>query len=208
MDTGRVTIEKSQVLINDPNKGDKGYTASVFEKQLIEQFKERTEINLTDLGKENVPKLAKKLLPALIDAMKQTVDDYQPVINRQGMGFKGFIPATFGTHAAANFRAKTGVYLKQTMISPRNRSNAPDEFETKVLKEFTNPNFPRQRDKIVSDTLASGKLVRVMLPLFYQKSCLLCHGEPKGEKDITGYKKEGAKEGDMGGAISVKLALK
>ena len=30
-------------------------------------------------------------------------------------------------------------------------------------------------------------------------------GEPKGEKDISGYMKEGAKEGDLGGAISVKL---
>ncbi|HLF85664.1 MAG TPA: histidine kinase, partial [Nitrospiria bacterium] len=31
---------------------------------------------------------------------------------------------------------------------------------------------------------------------------------PKGEKDISGYAKEGAKEGDLGGAISVKLAVK
>jgi general secretion pathway protein A len=130
LDSGGATIGENQLLIDDSNKGDKGFTAHVFEKQLIEQFKDRTKINLADLGNENVPKLAKKLLPALIDAMKQTVDDFQPVINRQGMGFKGFIPATFGTHAAAKFRAKTGVYLKQTKISPRNSSNSPDEFET------------------------------------------------------------------------------
>jgi general secretion pathway protein A len=78
----------------------------------------------------------------------------------------------------------------------------------KVLKEFTNPYFPRQGDMIVSETMDGSKLVRVMLPLFYRKSCLLCHGEPKGEKDITGYMKEGAKEDDVGGAISVKLTLK
>ena len=208
LDSGGATIGENQLLIDDSNKGDKGFTAHVFEKQLIEQFKDRTKINLADLGNENVPKLAKKLLPVLIDAMKQTVDDFQPVINRQGIGFKGFIPATFGTHAAAKFRAKTGVYLKQAKISPRNSSNSPDEFETKILKEFTNPNFPRQGDMIVSETMDGSKLVRVMLPLFYRKSCLLCHGEPKGEKDITGYMKEGAKEDDVGGAISVKLTLK
>jgi hypothetical protein len=37
---------------------------------------------------------------------------------------------------------------------------------------------------------------------------LSCHGEPKGQPDVSGYKKEGAKEGDLGGAISVKVPLK
>ena len=36
-------------------------------------------------------------------------------------------------------------------------------------------------------------------------SCLSCHGEPKGELDITGYPKEGAHEGDLGGIISITL---
>ena len=55
---------------------------------------------------------------------------------------------------------------------------------------------------------AMGKTVRVVLPLFYGKGCLGCHGEPKNEKDISGYLKDGGKEGDLGGAISVKLAVK
>ena len=53
-----------------------------------------------------------------------------------------------------------------------------------------------------------GKAVRVMLPLYYGKGCLGCHGTPKGETDVSGYKKEGANEGDLGGAISVKLPVK
>ncbi len=47
-----------------------------------------------------------------------------------------------------------------------------------------------------------------MLPLYYGKGCMGCHGEPKGETDVSGYKKEGAKEGDLGGAVSVKLPAK
>ena len=47
--------------------------------------------------------------------------------------------------------------------------------------------------------------MRVLLPLFYEKACLSCHGQPKGERDITGYSREGAKEGELGGAISVKI---
>jgi general secretion pathway protein A len=45
-----------------------------------------------------------------------------------------------------------------------------------------------------------------MLPLFYNKQCLACHGKPKGEVDISGYEKEGFKEGDLGGAISIVLS--
>src|SRR5438093_10111761 len=209
LDAGRVTIGANQSLINDPERGDKNFPHEVFEKQLIAKFKERANVDLVNLKTEKVPELAKKLLPALMDAEKQVVTDYQIVINKQGVGFKGFIPATFGTQAAAKFRAKTKVYLKQTMNPPRNPKNTPDEFEAKVLKMFSDPNYPRQGEKIVSETetVDGDKAIRVMLPLFYLKGCLPCHGEPKGEKDISGYMKEGAKEGDLGGAISVKVPL-
>jgi len=215
LDAGRVTIGANQSLINDPERGDKNFPPEVFEKQLIAKFKERANVDLVNLKSEKVPELAKKLLPALVDAEKQVVTDYQIVINKQGVGFKGFIPATFGTQAAAKFRTKTGcptaptcVYLKQTMNPPRNPKNTPDEFEARVLKAFADTSYPRQGEKIVSDTVDGGKAIRVMLPLFYLKGCLPCHGEPKGEKDISGYMKEGAKEGDLGGAISVKIQLK
>lgn len=204
-DSGRVTIGANQPLINDPDKGDKGFTPAVFEKQVTDKFKDRAKLDLANLKNEKVPELAKKLLPVLIDAMKQTVADYQPVINRPGVGFKGFIPATFGTQAAAKFRAKSGVYLKQTQNPPRNPKNQPDEFELKILAKFADPSYPRQGEKILSETVDGGKATRVMLPLFMLKGCLPCHGEPKGEKDISGYIREGAKEGDLAGAISVKI---
>lgn len=207
-DSGRVTIGANQPLINDPDKGDKGFTPDAFAKQVTDKFKDRAKVNLADLTNEKVPELAKKLLPQLLDAMKATVADRQPMINRQGIGYKGFIPATFGTQAAATFQAKTGVYLKQTANPARNPKNTPDDFELKALAKFAEASYPRQGEKIISQTVDGGKAVRVMLPLFYGKGCLGCHGEPKGEKDISGYMKEGAKEGDMGGAISVKLMLK
>jgi len=204
-DSGRVTVGANQQLINDPDKGDKGFRPDVFEKQVIAKFKDRTKVDLDNLKKEKVPELAKKLLPQLVEVMKQVVADYQVVINRQGVGFKGFIPATFGTLVAKKFSDKTGVYLKQTQNPPRNPKNTPDEFELKVLAKFAEVSYPREGEKIISESVDGGKTVRVMLPLFYGKGCLPCHGDPKGEKDISGYMKEGAKEGDSGGAISVKI---
>ena len=210
LDSGRVTVGANQALINDAEKGDKGFTPEVFEKQLVEKFKERSGVDLTNLKSANVPEMAKKLLPQLVEASKRTVAENQSTINKKGVGFKGFIPATFGTQAAAKFSGMAGIYLKQTTHDGllRNPANKADGFEADVLQKFADPAYPRQGEKIVSEAADGGKTLRVMLPLFYGKGCLTCHGEPKGEKDISGYKKEGAKEGELGGAISVKLPLK
>ena len=56
--------------------------------------------------------------------------------------------------------------------------------------------------------LNGRRAYRVLIPEYYETSCLACHGEPKGSEDITGGKKEGAKLGDLGGAISAAIYLK
>ena len=210
LDSGRGTVGANQPLINDPAKEDKGFTPDVFEKQLVEKFKGRSGVDLANLKAANVPATAKTLLPELVAASKKTVADNQASINRKGVAFKGFTPAHFGTQAAAEFSSKTGIYMKQTAPDTvlRNPKNKADEFEAGVLKKFADPAYPRQGDKILNEAVDGGKAVRVLLPLYYGKGCLGCHGEPKGETDISGYKKEGAKEGDLGGAVSVKLPVK
>jgi len=210
LDAGRVTIAENQGLLNDPGKGEKGFTPDVFKKQALAIFHARAKLERVagdHLARVKVPALAKRLLPHLMDAMTSTVADYQPVINRPDMGFKGFMPTIFGVQAAAKFRDRTGVTMKQTRYPPRNPRNAPDEIELKALAKFADPSYPRLGEAILSAPVDGGRAVRVMLPLFYGKDCLWCHGAPKGEKDITGYMKEGAKEGDLGGAISVQLIV-
>ena len=207
LDAGRITIANKQPLINDRKRGDKGYSPVVFEQELSENFRQRTGLNLFSLQQSNVPEVAKQLLPSLVQASKKTVGDVRHIINLEGIGFKGFIPAVFGTTTASTFRSYTEVYLRQTMNPARNPQNAPDEFERRMLARFADPTYPRQSDGILSEVVNEGKAVRVMLPLYYQKACLACHGEPKGERDLSGYPKEGAKEGDLGGAISVKLQV-
>jgi general secretion pathway protein A len=208
LDTGRLTVGDNQALINDKSKGAKGFTPEVFEKQLVEKFKGRTGVDLANLQAASVPALAKKLLPQLIMACKKSVAEAQSVINLEGVGFKGFIPAVFGTTTASKFRSYSDVYLRQTMNPARNPRNTPDEFEVQMLAKLADPSHPRTDDQVVSEMVENGKTLRIMMPLYYNKSCLACHGEPKGERDISGYPKEGAKEGDLGGAISVKIDLK
>src|SRR6266540_960286 len=117
LDSGRVTVGANQALINDAEKGDKGFTPEAFEKQLVEKFKERSGVDLTNLKTANVPEMAKKLLPQQVEASKQTVAENQSIINKKGVGFKGFIPATFGTQAAAKFSINTDYHEVVTFLA-------------------------------------------------------------------------------------------
>lgn len=210
LDAGRVAIGRNQPLINDPEKADKGFTADVFAAQAISLFKERTGHDLASLSTAAVPAMAKPLLERLLEESKKTVTSYQTVINMKGLKYKGLIPATFGTETGTRFQSWSGIYLKQTAPEHliRNPKNKPDSFEIAEMKKMSDPSFPRDGEQIVSQTVDEGKTVRVLLPLFYGTACLSCHGNPKGERDITGYPREGGKEGDLGGAISVMLPVR
>lgn len=209
LDSGRVAIGRNQALINDPDKGDKGFTPEVFAQQTIALFKERTGHDLMTLAITQVPAMAKPLLERLLEESKKTVASYQTVINMKGVKYKGLIPATFGTETGARFQRWSGVYLKQTAPEHllRNPKNKPDAFEIAAMQKMGDPSFPHDGEQILSEVAEEGKSMRLLLPLFYGNACLSCHGSPKGERDITGYPREGAKEGELGGAISVKLPM-
>lgn len=203
--SGRQVINENQPLFDDPDKGEKGFSPEVFERQLVDVFRSRSGIDLQNLSSARIPQQAKALLPILTKASKEVVAEAQPEINRKGVGFKGFIPAVFGVRVAGRFTDMTGVGLKQTAMAPRNRSNSPDSFERAALQEFADPSYPK--GKVISEVTAASKSLRLMLPLYATRGCLDCHGEPKGERDKTGYAKEGLRLGQNAGAISVVIPV-
>ena len=208
LDAGRLVIEHNQDVIDDPHRGDKGFTADAFEQQLRQEFRRKTGLDLAAVGVKSrtfaVPPLARELLPALIEASKEVVQDAQVVINQRGIGYKNFIPATYGSQAAARFSKRTHVQLKQTALQPRNPKNEPDDYERSVLQWLSGR--PRG-EAYISELTESGKVLRVIMPIYYLPECLACHGNPAGEWDISGYPREGANEGDLAGAISVRIPL-
>ncbi|CAE6755487.1 AAA family ATPase [Nitrospira defluvii] len=206
LDAGRVVLGKAQASINNPRLEDKGFSGAVFHVRLRKEFLARTGHDLQALNAAAMPERAKPLLSKLAGLMQKAVQEVQTDINKKGIGFKGFIPATFGTQVAAIFSRDTGLKLRQIgppEIEPRNPENRPDEQETEALLTIQK-SHPRVGDHVISQRLPDHS-VRVLLPLFYTRACLSCHGKPKGEVDISGYEKEGFKEGDLGGAISVIL---
>ena len=73
---------------------------------------------------------------------------------------------------------------------------------------FSDPRHPKGQS-YVRNTIVDGRpVLRMVAPEYAAGSCLGCHGVPKGERDITGTKKEGWKEGSFAGATSIVLPLK
>ena len=203
MQTGRKVVSDHQALINDPDKGDKGFTADFLAERVIADFGKTTGIDLQKPASEEG-----KLLVALLEAQKEVVTEAQPVINRPGMGFKGFIPAAFVRRTAEKFSPRSGIQIKFTAMAFRNARNKPDDFETKAFTAIAAPGYPKGKPFQQALTLDGRKVVRVMYPEYAVKSCLACHGGPRGELDITGGKKEGYVEGDLAGALSFIIPLK
>jgi hypothetical protein len=201
---GRVVVLEHQDTINDAAKAEKGFTSDFVADQVMERFKKKTKI---DLRIPNVVPQANFYL-ALVEAEREVVDEAQPVINRQGVGFKGFLHAVFARRVGEHFYKKSGVRMKLTGINYRNPNNKPDYFEEEVLRMFSDPRHPKGQS-YVRNTMFDGRpVLRMVDPEYAAASCLSCHGVPKGERDITGIKKEGWKEGDLAGAISLVLPLK
>lgn len=199
----RVIISENQFLFNDPNMGDKGFSVPVFEQKASAKIKDMFGINVYDKSLSLEAK-------AMWEAAKQAVKEAQPIINKKGIGYKGFIPAVFAKIAAAKFMAKApGAYAKLTTVTPlKNPLNRPDDWESKIGSMFKQSSYEKGKPYSEIATMKGKKYLRLMQPEYYSGACLNCHGTPKGESHIGGGKKEGLKDGEGGAGFSIALPLK
>ncbi len=203
----RAIIAQSQDLINDPEKGNKEFTGDIFISKVKAHFTSKTGLEVSENDAFSADPV-KKPLGTLLCSAKAVIDESQKVINMKGKGFKKIIPAVVGRRTSFKYNNEMGVgyYLKQTSTRYRNPANHPDVFESKYLNRFEEPGYPK--DKGIGEIITNSdgsKVYRYMLPIFIKPSCLKCHGEPEGEKDISGGVKEGYKEEEIRGAISVMI---
>jgi len=204
---GRQVISSNQGLINDPNIGDKGLTGHVVLQQAVEIYKKAT--GMDPAGIDPASRLG-RLMRAQMDAIVETIDANQTTINAKGVGFKAFIPAVFARLVNESFEshAKNEAQIKVTAPEQlvRNRKSRPDQWESDVIRnKLLQADWPRGQAYAAEVDTRGRSAYRMMMPEYYASSCLSCHGSPKGQTDITGYPKEGGKEGDLGAIISVTL---
>jgi methyl-accepting chemotaxis protein len=90
-------------------------------------------------------------------------------------------------------------------LTPRNPKNQPDEFERRALEAFQkNPALNEYYERGVED---GQDIMRYAQAIHLTQDCLVCHGDPAGQKDPFGYTKEGMKAGDLRGAFAVKASV-
>jgi len=205
--SARAVVSDSQSLINDPLQGDKGFTGEVVLEAAKHHFKMVTQIDLDHIDPTT---LEGELLQAEMEAIVEIVDEAQERINRYGVGFKGFLPAIFAGYVAERFGQKMGAKAEIKLTAPsdyvRNKNNMPDNWEHRVIEQrLRAPDHPLGQPVDAMAAKNGKKAYRLILPEYYKLSCLACHGEPKGRRDITGRKKEGGTIGSLGGAISVVI---
>ena len=198
-------IADNQDLIDDPSKGDKGLGTEVVMAKAAANYLEATKEALPSTeGDSRQARLTK----SLITSIRGVLDKAQPLINEQGKGYKSFLPPIFTDQVARDFsRNHEGVAVIR-ITAPRelirNRRHKPDEWENMVIdSKFKAAGWEKGKSFVEHVDYKGKPATRLLATQYYDQSCLKCHGEPKGERDLNGGIKEGAKLGDLGGAISV-----
>lgn len=204
---GRNVVSTNQPLINNPDIGEKHFTGDKLVAEAEAIYAKRTG---SPLAMDGLSERDRRLVAAQKEAMLRIVEQHQSDINKEGVGFKGFIPAVFARLVNEEFEALAGSEARVRVTAPtnlvRNRKSRPDAWEREVLEtRLLADDWPKGQYYTERVDFEGRPAFRMLFPEYYRASCLSCHGQPQGELDITGYPKEGGKEGDLGGAISIVI---
>jgi Protein of unknown function (DUF3365) len=203
----RNVVAAKQYLINDPTIADKGLSGDLVLAETLTLFEESTGVDPQKLDPDS--RLG-RLLQAQMGAIVSVIDEHQNTINQPDVGFKGFVPAVFARLVNERFEETVGDEAEIKVTAPpqlvRNRKARPDAWETEHIEsELMAPGWPAGQVFATSGSKDGRQAYRMLVPEYYSSGCLTCHGEPRGEIDVTGYPKEGGKLGDLGGVISITL---
>jgi hypothetical protein len=207
LQAGRTVVSQHQTDINNSNVGDKGLTGARVLAEAARAYKDTTGVDPISIDPST---RQGRLLHAQMDSIVEVLDANQNTINKKGLGFKGFIPATFARLVNEAFSRRAGNEADVKVTAPsdriRNLKARADPWEREVITDkFLLPSWPKGKD-FSAIAESKGRLAfRMAVPEYYVASCLSCHGGPTGTIDVTGYPKEGAAKGDLGGVISISL---
>jgi hypothetical protein len=202
-------ISSKQGEINDPGVGKKGLDGKSVLAESVKLYRQQTGHDPDSIDAKS---RHGRLLRALMDAITEVMNKNQSMLNVNGIAFKGFIPPVFARLVDEEFgmRARGEAEIKNTAPPSlvRNRQARPDAWETDVMaSQFFSSDWPNGKPFSATVQTKERSAFRMMVPGYYTQPCLSCHGEPKGQLDVTGYPKEGGKLGDLGAAISITLFL-
>src|ERR1700687_1834205 len=144
---GRTVISRNQDKINDPKLGDKGLDGKTVLAKAVKIYRETSGVDPASIDANS---RHGKLLRMEMDAIIEVLDVHQQTINRQGVGFKGFIPAVFGRLVGESFgRRATGLAEMKVTAPPklvRNVKARADGWEGRVISDkLMSPSWPKDQ---------------------------------------------------------------
>lgn len=143
-----------------------------------------------------------------MQAVWDYIDASQNAINYNSDGsydFKGIYCSVAGKGIAQHFtRESEGYVIRYVRESPRSATDEPDAFEAEALARFADGSA---MEHFGMETFEGKAAFRYTSAIVIKRNCLTCHGEPAGEPDETGFLKEGMKQGDLAGAVSIVIPI-
>ncbi len=150
-----------------------------------------------------------RVIAAQMLALRQVTAENQGRINYDSNGnfeFKHLNPAALVQQVNRVFNASTNYRVRQVSLTPRLKENEPNSFEKEKLLILEQK---RDSKEVWGEEQLNGEnYFCYMIPLYITTPCLSCHGDPKGEIDISGNRKEGYKVGDLAGALTILIPMK
>lgn len=143
-------------------------------------------------------------MDAVWEFMASNQDRLEQISYTEDGVYQGLHCAIVGRSIGLLFTSQSEYTTRFVNFNPRNIADEPDDFETQALNAF----IDEGHTEYYETTEYEGREVfRYSAPMRIEENCLDCHGEPKGEIDVTGFAKEGWSIGDVGGAISIIMPL-
>lgn len=110
------------------------------------------------------------------------------------------VPVIMALNVAASKAQEAGYVFRVPKNDPRNPKNTPDSLEKGIIDEIN-------RNNLTEKIIIENNQIRYFKPIRLTTECLYCHGDLRGEKDVTGGIKEGWREGEIHGAFEIISSL-
>ena len=148
-----------------------------------------------------------RTLYAEMESVWDYINAQQDIINHDFDGtyhFRGVYCTVAAKGVAQRFMQKTDYVVRYVRESPRSGTDEPDAFELAAIKAWHADGTTETHSFTEYDGATS---LRYTSAIKIKGNCLKCHGSPRGEKDETGYLKEGMASGDLAGLASIVIPM-
>ncbi len=144
-------------------------------------------------------------MAAVWDFMSSNQERFAKTAYTEDGVYQGLHCAIVGRSIGQLFTMDSDYVTRFVNFEPRNKGDEPGDFEARALTAFEADS--ELKEYYGTDDVDGEEVFRYLAPMKIKETCLECHGEPKGEIDVTGYAKEGWRIGDAGGAISIVIPM-